>query len=132
MRRAGRADTAPEVDLRRILFASGLRYRKDHPPVAGVRTRADLVFPGARVAVYVDGCFWHGCPEHATWPKNNAEFWRTKIETNRERDRRVGEALAAAGWLVVRVWEHESPVAAAERVRVIVDGRISRRTPGRG
>lgn len=127
MRRAGRADTAPEVDLRRLLFASGLRYRKDHAPIVGLRTRADVVFVSAKVAVYVDGCFWHGCPDHATWPKNNAEFWRTKIETNRERDRRVGEALAAAGWVVVRVWEHEAPGTAADRVKGVVDARSSRR-----
>lgn len=130
MRRAGRADTAPEVAIRRILFLDGLRYRKDHAPLAGIRTRADIVFVGARVAVYVDGCFWHGCPEHATWPKNNAEFWRSKIETNRERDCRVTELLTAAGWLVIRVWEHESPASGAERVRAAVASRKTRRVAG--
>ncbi|WP_374235672.1 very short patch repair endonuclease [Lentzea sp. CC55] len=120
-------DTRIEVDLRRALFAAGLRYRVHRRPVKGVRREADIVFTSAKVAVFVDGCFWHGCPEHATWPKNNAEFWRTKIETNRRRDLDTDRKLADDGWLAVRVWEHETAAAAAARVQEIV---LSRR-PGR-
>ncbi|SDJ90148.1 T/G mismatch-specific endonuclease [Lentzea albidocapillata subsp. violacea] len=119
-------DTQIEVDLRRALFAAGLRYRVHRRPVKGVRREADIVFAAAKVAVFVDGCFWHGCPEHATWPKNNAEFWRTKIETNRRRDLDTDQKLADVGWLAVRVWEHETAAAAAARVHEIV---LSRR-PG--
>ena len=127
MRSVGQADTAAEVAIRRILWARGLRYRKDRKPLAMLRTKADLVLVGPRVAVYIDGCFWHGCPEHATWPKNNESFWRKKIETNMARDRRIDEELQAAGWLVVRVWEHEDPEGAARRVEEIVRARMRTR-----
>jgi len=123
MRRVRQADTAAELAIRRILFARGLRYRKDHKPVSGLRTKADLAFLGPRVAVYIDGCFWHGCPEHATWPKNNEAFWRHKIEANIARDRRIDVALEGEGWSVVRVWEHESPESAADRIERVVRGR---------
>jgi DNA mismatch endonuclease (patch repair protein) len=88
-----------------------------------VRREADVLFGPAKVAVFVDGCFWHGCPEHATWPKTNADFWRAKIEGNRRRDRDTDERLASAGWLAVRVWEHEDPIQAAARVRALVAAR---------
>lgn len=117
MARTGRRDTKPEVELRRALYARGLRYRIDQPVLQGVRRRADIVFTGRRVAVFVDGCFWHGCPEHATWPTANAVFWREKIEANRQRDVDTNERLIAAGWTVVRVWEHEDPEAAADRIK---------------
>ncbi|MFC5287038.1 very short patch repair endonuclease [Actinokineospora guangxiensis] len=120
MSRQKSRDTAVEMALRRALHALGLRYRVHRRPVAGVRREADVVFPGARVAVFVDGCFWHGCPEHATWPKNNAEFWRAKIEGNRARDRDTDARFAEAGWRVVRVWEHEDPAEAAARVLAVV------------
>jgi len=81
------------------------------------------VFPGPRVAVFVDGCFWHGCPEHASWPKANAQWWRVKIEANRRRDRDTDERLTRAGWEVVRVWEHEDPGQAAGRIAVVVAAR---------
>ncbi len=123
MSRQRSRDTDVEVALRKLLHASGLRYRVHRRPVKGVRREADIVFGPARVAVFVDGCFWHGCPEHATWPKNNAEFWRTKIEGNRTRDRDTDTRLADAGWLAVRVWEHESPVEAAVRIGVLVQSR---------
>ncbi|KOV84065.1 very short patch repair endonuclease [Nocardia sp. NRRL S-836] len=119
-------DTQIEVELRRALFAAGLRYRVHRRPVKSVRREADIVFTSAKVAVFVDGCFWHGCPEHATWPKNNAEFWRTKIETNRRRDLDTDAKLADAGWLSVRVWEHESAATAAARVHEVVLGRRPR------
>ncbi|WP_414944806.1 very short patch repair endonuclease [Amycolatopsis sp. cmx-11-32] len=113
-------NTRIEMELRKALFALGLRYRVHRRPVKGVRREVDIVFGPARVAVFVDGCFWHGCPKHATWPKNNADFWRTKIETNRRRDLDTDARLAEAGWLAVRVWEHEAVEAAAARVHEIV------------
>ncbi|MGW5054865.1 very short patch repair endonuclease [Actinokineospora sp. NPDC004072] len=116
MSRQRARDTAVEMALRRALHAAGLRYRVHRRPVPGVRREADVAFTRARVAVFVDGCFWHGCPEHATWPKSNADFWRAKIEGNRARDRDTDARFAAAGWRVVRVWEHEDPAAAAARV----------------
>lgn len=116
MARTGRRDTKPEVELRRILHARGLRFRVDRAVLANRRRRADIVFGPAKVAVFVDGCFWHGCPEHATWPTNNAEFWREKIEANRARDRDTDGNLREAGWHVERVWEHETAEAAADRI----------------
>jgi DNA mismatch endonuclease, patch repair protein len=120
MARTGSRDTAAELEVRRILHERGLRYFVDRSLLAGVRRRADIVFPKARVAVMVDGCFWHGCPEHATWPAHNAEFWREKIETNRRRDRDTDRRLAQAGWTVIRVWEHEDPSVAADRIENLV------------
>ena len=111
-----RRDTAPERLLRSELHRHGLRYRVDQVPFPGLRCRADVVFNSAKVAVFVNGCFWHGCPLHATWPKNNAAWWREKIESNRARDRRVDETLTRAGWHVVRVWEHEDPKTAAAAI----------------
>lgn len=123
-------DTTPELALRRELHRRGLRYRVDYPVLP--RRKADIVFTKARVAVFVDGCFWHGCPEHGTWPKNNAEWWRAKIEANRARDADTDERLRAEGWKVIRVWEHEEPAAAAERVTALASecGRREE-TPGR-
>lgn len=111
-----RRDTAPEVALRRELHARGFRFFVDRAPLPGLRRRADLVFPRRRVAVYVDGCFWHSCPQHATRPKNNAEWWAAKLAGNVVRDRDTDARLRAVGWHVVRVWEHEAPAAAADRV----------------
>ncbi|MFZ3393617.1 very short patch repair endonuclease [Rhodococcus sp. 7Tela_A2] len=116
MSRQRRRDTAPEVALRRELHRRGLRFYVDRAPLPGVRRRADLVFPRRRVAVYVDGCFWHRCPLHATDPKNNAEWWADKLAGNVKRDRDTDSRLAAAGWTVIRVWEHEDPTTAATRV----------------
>ncbi|MGW6623230.1 very short patch repair endonuclease [Nocardia sp. NPDC055002] len=120
MSKQRRADTAPELALRRELHRAGLRYFVDRPPVKGQRRRADVVFPRLRIAVYVDGCFWHRCPEHATDPKNNAQWWADKLAGNVARDRATDIALTAAGWAVVRVWEHEDPQAAAERITALV------------
>jgi len=116
-------DTGIEVALRRELHRLGLRYRVHRRPLRAVRREADVVFGPSKVAVFVDGCFWHGCPEHATWPKRNGEFWRAKIEANRARDANTDVVLAEAGWLSVRVWEHESPDVAAVRVRDAVTSR---------
>jgi DNA mismatch endonuclease (patch repair protein) len=120
MSRQARRDTAPEVALRRALHRRGLRYRVGIRPVPELRGAADIVFTAARVAVYVDGCFWHMCPEHSTMPANNAAWWKAKLEGNRTRDRRTDEVLARHGWEVVRVWEHEEPEQAAERVAELV------------
>lgn len=92
----------------------------------GVALLPDLVFPGPQVAVFVDGCFWHGCPDHASWPKANAEWWRSKIDGNCRRDAEASRALAEAGWLVLRFWEHEPVEVAASVVKAAV---ISRRAP---
>lgn len=116
-------DTDIEIALRRILHAAGFRYRVHRRPLKGVRREADIVFGPARVAVFVDGCYWHGCPEHATWPKTNAGFWREKIEKNRTRDRDTDARLAEAGWAAVRVWEHESAAEAAGRIAALVRER---------
>src|SRR5690606_9690758 len=88
-----------------------------HDPI---RTRPDIVFPRARVAVFVDGCFWHCCPEHATYPRSNARAWREKLRKNVLRDRETDRLLSDAGWVVVRVWEHEDPAEAADRIQQVV------------
>ncbi len=125
MARTGSRDTKPEIELRRELHARGLRFRVDRAVLQGVRRRADLVFTRAHVAVMVDGCFWHGCPEHATWPKHNADFWREKIQANKQRDLDTDRRLAEASWQVVRVWEHEDASAAADRVEKAVRARCA-------
>ncbi len=119
----GRRDTKPEMDLRRALWRNGLRYRVDRSPLKGMRRRADLVFGPAKVAVYVDGCFWHSCPDHATIPKNNRDWWIEKLEANVRRDRDTDRQLEEAGWLGIRVWEHEDIEEAAERVSAAVRAR---------
>jgi DNA mismatch endonuclease, patch repair protein len=123
MAATGGRDTAAELAVRSALHARGLRYRVDIAPLRGIRRRADVVFTRARVAVFIDGCFWHGCPEHATWPRHNAEFWRAKIETNRQRDLDTDRRLSESGWEVVRVWEHEAPSEVADRVEAMLDSR---------
>jgi DNA mismatch endonuclease (patch repair protein) len=122
MERQGRRDTKPELALRRELWRRGLRYRVDVPPIRGLRRRADLVFTRSKVAVYVDGCFWHTCPTHATLPKANREWWIAKLAKNVERDRDTDARLVDKGWAVVRVWEHEPVKDAADRVEAIVRG----------
>ncbi|EME20201.1 very short patch repair endonuclease [Rhodococcus qingshengii] len=112
-----RRDTKPEIALRRELHRRGLRYFVDRAPIKGVRRRADLVFPRRQVAVFVDGCFWHSCPQHATFPKNNAQWWTDKLAANVVRDRDTDARLAEQGWTVIRIWEHEDPLVAAERVQ---------------
>ena len=109
-------DTTPELALRRELHRRGLRYRVDAAPLPGLRLRADVLFTRRRVAVFLDGCFWHRCPDHGTAPRHNADWWRAKLDRNVERDRQTDAALTEAGWSVVRVWEHEDPVLAADRV----------------
>lgn len=115
------ADTAPEIRLRSALHRAGLRFRKNHAiSLRDVRARPDIVFPSARVAVFLDGCFWHRCPEHGSAPKSNNHYWAPKLAHNVERDRRIDDALSAVGWTVVRVWEHEPPEQAVDRVARVV------------
>lgn len=119
MVRQARRDTKPELALRRALHARGWRYRVDRPPMSTMRRRADIVFPRRRVAVFVDGCFWHSCPEHGSTPKNNRDWWVDKLAKNVERDRSTDRMLADEGWSVVRVWKHsptETAVATVEAV----------------
>lgn len=104
MKAVGTRDTAPELRLRLHLWRAGLRYRK-HPKIANVTP--DFAFVGPRIAVFVDGCFWHGCPQHYIPPVGNAAFWRTKLQRNQARDRRADHRLTSRGWTVVRVWECE-------------------------
>jgi DNA mismatch endonuclease, patch repair protein len=120
MAATGQRDTPPEIEIRRLLFAKGLRYRVDQLVLTKPRRRGDIVFQRSKVVVFVDGCFWHGCPIHGTWPKANADFWRNKIETNRRRDLETTKLLEETGWKVVRIWEHEDPADAAEKIRVAV------------
>jgi DNA mismatch endonuclease, patch repair protein len=115
-------DTAPEVRLRSELHRRGLRYRVNRRAAKDLRVRVDIVFGPARVAVFVDGCFWHRCPLHATTPKANRDWWMEKLEVNVARDRRNDEELRARGWNVMRVWEHEDPAEAADRISRAVRG----------
>ncbi|SBP89274.1 very short patch repair endonuclease [Thiomonas delicata] len=112
--------TDAEIALRRELYCRGLRYRVDYEVIKKPRRVADVAFPGLKIAIFVDGCFWHGCPEHATWPKQNAEFWRKKIKANRLRDADTNSRLLTVGWTVLRFWEHESPIEATETVARMV------------
>jgi len=108
-------DTSPELAVRQLLHATGLRYRVDFAPLGG-RRRADIVFTRKRVAVFIDGCFWHGCPIHATRPKTNADYWGPKLDRNVERDLETTASLESAGWTVLRFWEHEAPTNVAEAI----------------
>lgn len=123
MGRVRRRDTRPEVSLRSLVHRLGLRYAIDVRPLGKMRRTADVVFRSAKIAVFVDGCFWHGCPLHATWPKNNKAWWRAKILRNRSRDRETDDALAQHGWVSIRVWEHEDLRPIATRVARIVRRR---------
>ena len=128
MRANRRKDTKPELALRRALHGQGYRYRKDYrlDLAGGTRVRPDIAFTARKVAVFVDGCFWHGCPQHGSRPAVNVWYWEPKLRRNTERDRLADAALAAAGWAVVRVWEHESLEAA---VASVIDALS--RAPGR-
>jgi DNA mismatch endonuclease, patch repair protein len=115
-------DTRPEKAVRSAVHGLGLRYRVGLRVTCGeVKVRPDLVFTRFRVAVFVDGCFWHRCPEHGDQPKANSDYWGPKLDANVARDRRVDCALREAGWAVVRAWEHDDPDDIAKRVRYVVE-----------
>ena len=124
MKRVRTKNSKPEVLIRKVLHEMGLRYRLHRKDLPG---RPDVVFGPAKVAVFVDGCFWHHCPEHGTLPKNNREWWAAKFKRTRERDREKDEQLKALGWLPVHVWEHEDPYEAATRIAGIVKSRRNSR-----
>src|SRR3954454_10292884 len=121
MSRQASKDTGVELAVRRLLHAAGLRYRVEYPVPGMPRRRIDVAFPRAKVAVLIDGCFWHGCPEHATQPKANADWWRHKLDRNMARDRETTEHLLATGWTVLRFWEHMPAEEVAAAVRTAVD-----------
>ena len=130
MQRQRTRDTLPELAVRRILHAAGFRYRVDFPPLRGFRRRADVVFGPARVAVFIDGCFWHGCPEHSSDATiANSKYWLEKIRRNRERDLDTDRLLERAGWVSLRAWEHENPAEVAQAVMKVVSARRRLSTP---
>jgi DNA mismatch endonuclease (patch repair protein) len=116
-------DTRPELALRALLHRRGLRYRVSARPLRGSRRTVDVVFPGARVAVFVDGCFWHGCPDHHRPSTVNSTFWRDKVDGNRRRDAETTALLESDGWKVIRAWEHDDPTATADLVEAAVRAR---------
>ena len=122
MSRAARRETAPELALRRALHADGYRFRVVHPVPGNRRRSIDIAFTRARVAVFVDGCFWHGCPEHGTQPRANSAWWTAKLAANRTRDADTDRLLREAGWQVVRVWEHEPVEQAVAAVVAALEG----------
>jgi DNA mismatch endonuclease (patch repair protein) len=113
-------DTVPELAVRRLVHGMGLRYRVNARPLPQLRRTADLVFPRLRIAVFIDGCFWHGCAEHHRQPAANAGYWSAKVERNRSRDVDTDARLTAAGWEVLRFWAHED----AHRVAAIIVNEV--------
>lgn len=120
-------DTAPELAVRRLVHAMGMRYRVNARPLPTLRRTADLVFSRRRVAVFIDGCFWHGCPDHHRLPRANADYWTAKVARNRARDAATDETLRAAGWTVLRFWSHVDPADVADAVRAAVTGAAADR-----
>jgi DNA mismatch endonuclease (patch repair protein) len=123
MVRQRREGTTPELTLRRALHRRGLRYRVHRRPLPSLRRTVDVVFAGAHVAVDVRGCFWHSCPTHGTKPRANANWWADKLAANRDRDANTEAQLAAAGWELIVVWEHENIEVAADRIACVVRER---------
>lgn len=126
MRAVRHKGTKAERALWEALDSLGLSFERNRRPIPGLRREADVLFPKEKVAVFVDGCFWHGCPIHGTRAKANAEFWREKIERNKERDAETNDILVENGWVVVRVWEHVDPAAAASEISDILAKRAKR------
>jgi len=116
-------DTEAELAIRRAVHRTGLRYRVNVRPTSELRVRADMVFTRAKVAVFIDGCFWHGCPDHFIPPKNNGEWWAAKIQGNRDRDARSRADLDTLGWKVVSIWEHTDTADAANEITSVVAER---------
>lgn len=128
-----RADTKPEVALRKALHRRGYRYRKDFRlDLEGVRVRPDIVFTARKIAIFIDGCFWHVCPEHGRQPTTNEWYWTPKLRRNMERDQIANDALKAAGWHVIRLWEHEPLPSALEAVVAVLDSRSEHRSETSG
>jgi DNA mismatch endonuclease (patch repair protein) len=123
MQRTPRSDTTPELSVRSSLHQRGFRFRVHQKPLPDLRRWADIVFTRARVAVFVDGCFWHGCPDHKLRVTANAEYWATKIARNKARDLETSRRLMEAGWAVVRIWEHDDPIHATERIADVLTSR---------
>jgi DNA mismatch endonuclease (patch repair protein) len=121
-------NTKPEITIRKALWRKGLRYRL-HPKLPG---RPDFVFAQAKIAVFIDGCFWHSCPKHSVMPRTNRDFWKNKLHQNTERDQRVNRELRKLGWTVIRYWEHsvkDSPEKVADRIHFKILNRLLRQTP---
>jgi DNA mismatch endonuclease (patch repair protein) len=132
MRANRKSNTRPELALRSALHRLGRRFRVGmQVKTDRLRVRPDIVFTRARVTVFVDGCFWHQCPDHGTSPKTNRDYWLPKLRANIARDRRIDAALTDAGWEVVHVWEHEAPELAASRIGGLLERRytLSSRPP---
>ncbi|MFE4262285.1 very short patch repair endonuclease [Streptomyces sp. NPDC056883] len=125
-------DTKPERLVRSLLHARGLRYRVAAKPLPDLRRTADIVFRPAKVAVFIDGCYWHGCPEHYVPPKTNSSYWSDKVARNMARDRDTDQRLQEAGWAVLRFWEHEPSSDCALRIAAEVDKRRARRDDAAG
>jgi DNA mismatch endonuclease, patch repair protein len=132
MRACRGRDTAPERDLRSALHRMGLRFRVHRRPEPAINCRADILFSGAKLAVFVDGCFWHGCPQHRTTPRANRRFWLEKIAANRRRDARSARRIRSAGWTVIRVWEHETSQRAGRRIAERLASCYDRTSGARG
>lgn len=116
MSRTRRRDTKAELVVRRMLHARGHRYRVDHQPIASIRRTGDIVFTRARVAILIDGCFWHGCPDHFVIPRTRTDWWLDKIEANQRRDEETTRLWTEGGWTVLRFWEHEDPADVVEHI----------------
>lgn len=116
-------DTSLELCVRRELHRRGLRYRVDVAPLHGLRSRADIVFTRRRIAVYLDGCFWHGCPTHGVIPIAHSDYWQPKLARNKERDAQATLALQEAGWIVLRFWEHEETASVVAAISSEVGDR---------
>ena len=123
MSRMPRTDTGPERQLRRELHRRGLRFRVNHRGLPG---RPDITLTRARIAVFVDGCFWHACPDHGVIPKSNRDWWIEKLERNVARDREKDAALEQLGWTVIHIWEHDDPVVAAKSIERLWRSRTGR------
>jgi DNA mismatch endonuclease (patch repair protein) len=123
MKRQRRRDTDVEVRLRSVLHQRGYRFGLHRKLIPGTRREVDIVLPRARLAIFVDGCFWHCCAQHGTLPKSNRDFWRAKLAANRARDADTDTRLRDAGWLAVRIWEHDDPEVAADRIAALVAAR---------
>jgi len=120
MRKMPEHSTGPEMAVRRLLFANGLRYRVQYPVPGAPRRSIDIAFPGKKIAIFIDGCFWHGCSEHRNIPSHNRDWWQNKIDQNRLRDRDTDEKLRGAGWLVLRYWEHDSTERIVSEIHEVI------------